>query len=106
MGLSKTDSKALSTQAADMSEAALMCRDVGHVWDHWKVFRAVDGYEQTMQCKRCTTERTRFLDRQGYLVGGSRYVYPAGYLLSGLGFMSQDHRAELRMELINRSLER
>ncbi|GAA4907974.1 hypothetical protein [Streptomonospora salina] len=92
----------LLDQAAEMGEYVLECRDVGHIWKDWTVARLRHGFEQTMRCSQCGTERVRFIDPEGY-IDSSHYRYPDGYLVHGLGRLTVDHRAALRLELLQRS---
>lgn len=93
--------------AGELSDAHLLCRDIGHRWQAARAFQNEGGtFERVLRCSRCHTERTQTITRDGY-TGGNSYTYPAGYLApKGIGSYDVDARADLRMASILRLIEK
>lgn len=92
--------------AAALTDAALLCRDVGHYWRpftaSWE--RESRSYHRVLRCGRCRTERHQLLDSRGHPVSG-HYVYPEGYLApAGTGRLVGDERDTLRLESVVRAM--
>lgn len=83
----------------------LLCRDHGHVWKPFNVetLPRRAGYIQTLRCGRCTMERARYVDRDGYL-SGNRYTRPDGYVIAGLGNLTPDDKAAIRLASIEQTI--
>jgi len=88
----------------DIPDEYLACRDLGHAFQPWDVRRFRQEYERVLRCSRCSTFKTQVLDRRGY-IQRSWYQYPeqqmenghAAYVLKGIGRMTVDMRAEIRV---------
>jgi hypothetical protein len=91
--------------AAELPDAYLLCRDVGHSWmprDAWEDVKE-RCYVQVLGCTRCAAERHRRLDYRGQRLGQS-YDYPDGYLSpAGSGALSAAGRADLRLVSFQRA---
>ena len=92
--------------AADLSEAWLECRELGHLWAprtaHWS---GEDGcYYRTLRCDRCETERDQTLSDRGAVLSNS-YNYPDGYLLEGMGRIAGEGRDMLRLASVVRTTQ-
>lgn len=81
-----------------MSRAQIECRDYGHAWKPWQaeVLPGRRGFAQVLRCARCTTTRNRTLTRFGEVLT-SHYIYPDGYLVSGMGRLTGADRGQLRI---------
>jgi hypothetical protein len=83
-----------------LSDAYIMCRDMGHTW---RPFRArfdpeVNGYQRVLRCGRCKTEREQTISASGLILSG-HYNYPDGYSLpAGTGRLTGEGRGALRLE--------
>lgn len=67
-------------QPRDFELSMMRCRTYGHAWDE---FTPIDlppkaGWQLSLRCIRCTTERHDVIDLVGNL-SERRYVYPDGY---------------------------
>jgi len=94
----------VGTWARELTDAALLCRDVGHYWRpftaSWE--RESRSYYRVLRCGRCKTERHQLLDSRGHPVKG-HYVYPDRYLAPpGTGRLVGDERDALRLESVVR----
>jgi hypothetical protein len=87
----------LLTAAKKKDPQQLVCRVVlGHRWNPIGKVEIEGGmYIWTVACDGCTTERTLFLDAQGYNDHNS-YKYPDGYKFEGFGQLTKAERAQLR----------
>lgn len=77
----------------------LECRSLGHAWKYFRVDSAKGNgrrYKQRTICMRCDTERWQFLSAAGKIKGGA-YFYPKHYLIEGIGFLTQEERAWIRL---------
>jgi hypothetical protein len=88
----------------ELTEEAMLCRDLGHIWRPYKAERRPkgQGFIRTMRCRTCNCERRQYLDRFG-AVSSNNYRYPAGYLVGG-GFTRED-RQELRLHQVTYLLD-
>lgn len=82
-----------------MSPAAIRCRgSYGHAWEpfdaYWLPGRKF--VDQRLRCSRCTTVRHRVLDQFGNVLSNS-YIWPDGYLATGLGRLTGLDRGLLRL---------
>ncbi len=82
----------------DIPDDYLLCRDLGHAWapHDVKVSRKAGEIHRVLKCRNCPTERTQILSTSGFIVR-SRYEYPEGYVLPGIGRLSSDDRAHIRV---------
>lgn len=86
-----------------MPKVHIHCRDYGHSWAPHTAQRIGKGFDQTLKCTRCGTERHRVLDRFGDVVTNS-YHYAEGYLVAGLGRLNGTDRGTLRIASIMDSI--
>lgn len=105
--MAKTDNSQQSIE--DIPEEFLLCRDLGHAWAPFdvKVSRKAQEIHRILQCRSCPTQRIQILDTNGYRLR-SKYVYPedvdkdaAPYKLKGVGRLSADDNASVRVMSIN-----
>lgn len=89
----------------DLSEEAMLCRDLGHVWRPYRAERRPKGagFIRTMRCRTCGCERRQYMDRWG-AISSNTYSYPDHYLLPGGGFTRAD-RATLRLKRVQELLD-
>lgn len=96
--LRAVDSPAAKT-IADISDTFLACRDFGHAWrpHDVRIDKKYAEIHRVFACLHgCGTERTQVLSQQGYIVRNF-YAYAEGYVLNGVGRLSAEDRAEIRM---------
>jgi len=86
-----------------MSEDSVTCRDLAHAWKPWRAARIDGGYERTLRCRTCGSERIELLDSRGGLVK-RRYAYAEGYRVPGFGRMDSDFRSRVRLTNILKGL--
>ena len=93
-------------QGWGISEASLTCRDYRHSWRP-KNARVVErGYERTLQCRSCGTQRVEVLHGTGQLLT-RRYHYPEGFLLpKGTTIDMDEVRIEATLRLIDKATKR
>lgn len=91
-----------ATAVKKYPDLMLACRDLGHHWRPVTAKREKDGIARVMECTTCGAERYQTLDRQGYIVSSS-YRYQAGYTIPGIGRLTAEHRATMRLASIDRS---
>jgi hypothetical protein len=88
----------ITNAITNMNATHRQCRDYGHAWRprwaQWLPRKA--GLEQGLECGRCGTQRWRTLTRHGDVLT-SRYVYPEGYRIEGLGRLTGEDRGTLRV---------
>lgn len=83
----------------------IQCRDFAHSWKGHDARRveSTEGrrrfafYEVILRCTRCDTKRLRRISPDGHIMGSS-YEYADNYLLKGVGRMTSDDRAVVRLE--------
>jgi hypothetical protein len=89
--------------AAKLKKSYLECRTLGHAWKahtaNWIDDQRV--WEQVVRCQRCRGERIRLLDRNGYVLS-TQYRYAPRYLHHGVGRLTADAKAVLRVEELQR----
>lgn len=85
-----------------MSDQYIQCRDFGHTWTLWRVFRKKGYFERQLHCRRCKTNRTQTLSNRGEVLH-SHYQYEEGYQLKGMGRMLADGKNVLRVEAMSRA---
>jgi hypothetical protein len=92
----------VSAFVQNMPDAHIECRDFGHSWKPQTATWLDDGtIERVLACSRCTTRRYQALDRKGYILS-SHYAYPEHYLIEGVGRLTADDRAMVRISNIDR----
>lgn len=93
-----SDDKPLPT-VDDIQDQFLECRDYGHAWraQDVKISRKQREIHRVFGClHKCGTERTQVLSVDGHILR-SFYTYPDGYVLPGIGRLSIDDRARIRV---------
>ena len=102
----KTEAESLlDTALGAYPDEYLSCRDTGHSWKPATAVRRPDkNIERVLACVRCEARRTQLLDPRGYVLGSS-YVYNKGYQFTGVGRLTTDGRARLRLTNILRNLD-
>jgi hypothetical protein len=88
-----------------MSEEAVICRDLSHSWKHWYANRITGGFERGLRCATCGTARKETLNSRGQRVGSVRYEYPEHYRVKGAGYMNKDFRAAVRLTSLLRLIK-
>lgn len=98
--------KSLGERADGLKTAYLMCRTIGHAWKPQAAvfYPKLKCYYTSYRCTRCRTERVAWLDSHGRPTAGSgsRYNYPEGYVLPGVGHLGTDDRGTLRLAALGR----
>lgn len=89
--------------AREMDEAFLRCRDMGHNWRQSRVEKVGRGYERTLYCSGCKTNRMQTLDSRG-AVTHTRYDYAEGYQIKGIGRMG-DAKGALRLVSLQNAID-
>jgi hypothetical protein len=89
-----------------MTFEQLECRDFGHAWAPYtaRLIGNLGGYEYTLRCGRCLTERYRQIGRTGRLLQ-NKYRYEPGYLIKGLGQLTTEDRDEFRLAMVRAVLK-
>lgn len=97
-----TSTEKLQQSIEDIPEEFLLCRDLGHAWapHDVKISRKYGEIHRVLQCRSCPTQRTQILEMDGS-IKRSRYEYPEGYVLSGVGHLSIADRASIRVASTN-----
>lgn len=93
-----------SERLTDMRDTHMMCRDLGHSWGPHTAAKVKGGFERTLRCRICNCLRYEFIDTGGTVMA-RQYTHDKGYLMAGLGRMTPDQRAGLRVESVNRSIK-
>ncbi|MYV98002.1 hypothetical protein [Streptomyces sp. SID3343] len=102
----EADLDRVATYAAELPNAWLLCRELGHNWGPHSA-RVVDGggFDRVLRCRRCPTRRHQVLDAYGRIVSNS-YDYPEGYQMpAGQGRITGDGRGVLRVTSIRHDIE-
>lgn len=86
----------------DIPDEFLLCRDLGHAWAPYdvRVSRKAQEIHRILQCRTCPTQRTQILSLDGE-IRRSKYDYPEGYVLSGVGHLTVADRAHVRVMSTN-----
>ncbi len=97
------DPDEVASWAHDLSDAFLLCREIGHNWRPWAAqwVPHEQCYERVLRCTRCRTERQQVLSNRGAIVT-SGYAYPDGYQIQGMGRITGEGRDSLRLESLVR----
>lgn len=88
----------------DMDDAYLRCRDMGHNWRQARVEKVGRGYERTLYCSSCKTNRHQTLNRYG-VVETNHYSYADGYQIKGLGRVNGDAKSALRLASLQNAID-
>jgi hypothetical protein len=96
----------VDTFAARLSDKALHCRELGHVWRPLAASWDPDAraFDRRLRCASCRTERVQVLTARGAVVS-NRYVYATGYLASHVEGGVAGRRDVFRLEAIIRTLD-
>lgn len=97
--------KDVKTAVHGLAEEFLRCRDIGHVWHQYRVKRVRGGYERSMFCRSCKTNKHQFLSSKGDILA-SNYTYNDGYQFRGLGRVQADGKSVLRLESLTRIMDK
>jgi hypothetical protein len=93
------------TFASRLTDKALHCRELGHVWRplvaHWEA--DAKAFHRRLRCSSCRTERVQVLTARGHVVS-NRYLYPDGYLATHVVGMT-GARDLFRLEAVLRTLD-
>jgi hypothetical protein len=97
-GADVADRRVADIRAAikEMDPVHTHCRDYGHSWAPFRGGRVAGGFERQLACGRCHTVRRQFITARG-VIESNRYVYPEHYQIEGLGPISGDDRAKVRV---------
>lgn len=103
--LSKTkgvsaDPKVVAAWSAELSDAYIQCRDMGHRWAPYtaKFDEVMNAYRRVLRCSRCKAKRAQHIGLSGLILGGT-YDYPPGYQTpKGTGRIDGNGRGALRLE--------
>lgn len=82
----------------DIPSEYLICRDLGHAWapHDVKISRKYGEIHRVLKCRQCPTQRTQVLSIDGGLKR-NKYDYPEHYTLRGVGRLTVDDRAHIRV---------
>ena len=79
-----------------------------HSWEPYNARELKRGrvIERVLRCERCKTlkKQTLVIKRGRAFLSAGRYSYPEGYLIKGMGHVTQDDRAKLRFRTITREM--
>lgn len=98
------DPRTVARWSHDLSDEFLLCRDIGHQWRPFtaRFVPALNAYQRTLRCGRCTTERRQTVSLTGEISSGG-YAYAEGYVAPrGQGRLTGRARGALRLESIGR----
>lgn len=92
------------TFASRLSDKALHCRELGHVWRPLVASWEEDAraFHRRLRCTSCRTERVQVLSARGHVLS-NRYLYPDGYLATHVVGMT-GARDLFRLEAVLRTL--
>ncbi len=97
------DATTVAEFAETLPEKFLHCRELNHNWRPFDIGSHPDGgFERTLRCVRCKARKVQHLSSSGMLIGGSKMIYPSGYLADGIGRIVGEGRGALRLESIRR----
>lgn len=100
------DNSEVAEFAADLPEDFLLCREMGHRWLPYQASQNNDGsFHRALRCPRCKTRKEQEISRRG-VIESTTYKHPEGYLHVGMGRIAGDGRGVLRLESIQRSINR
>ena len=80
-----------------LSDEALVCRDLQHSWVPKDAHEIPGGgYVRILRCRSCTTKRVEYLDGWGSVVR-RYYQYADGYLIKGVGRFAGEYKDRARL---------
>ena len=80
------------------------CRQYNHAWTGHTVETGRDRYTVTLRCLRCKSYAREILSRDGSREGKRSIQYVEGYLAVGMGRMTPQVRAAVRLESVHRQV--
>lgn len=86
-----------------MSDEAMVCRDISHSWRSHVVLRIKGGYERQLRCSSCGTLRIETLNSKGGLID-RYYEYAEGYRVKGLGRISGETKDAVRLVSLQKAI--
>jgi len=95
--------KEVRAAVVKMPETFLRCRDLGHTWLQYRVKRIRGGFERSLFCRSCKTNKHMFISPKGEILA-SNYVYNDGYQIQGMGRIQAEGKSVLRLESLDRVL--
>lgn len=99
----KTSEPDVDSFVAQLSDRVLHCRELGHTWKALTVSwdATARAYDRRLRCPSCRTVRVQLLTSTGH-PASNRYIYPDGYLATGVGH--SPNRDAFRLEAVTRFL--
>lgn len=92
--------------ADDLPDTYLLCRELAHAWLPFNANIDRHGIiERTVRCSRCQTKRIMGVNSRNGEILSSRYEYPEGYTLRGVGRIAGPARDVLRLASLGRSIK-
>lgn len=90
--------------AHSLTDKALHCRELGHVWRPLSAVwdSAAKVYDRQLRCSSCRATRSQTMTESGHIVS-NRYVYADGYLAKGV-HVGRSNRDAYRVEALQRFL--
>src|SRR5262245_22304647 len=88
------------------TDAVLHCRSWTHSWRNHAVTHTPGLYEVTQRCNVCGTTRRMTMNDYGRVVVPWKHSYTSGYLLRGVGSVSPDGRAQIRLGALRNTVVR
>ena len=88
---------------AKQTDDALLCRDTGirHPWEPYSAVWHRSQVIETLVCKRCGSEKTRVLEKDGTLVR-TNYRYAPEFTRKGMGRMTKSENARIRVAALKK----
>lgn len=88
-----------------LSNRVLHCRELGHFWRSLTVSwdATARAYDRRLRCTSCRSIRVQTVTERGHVLS-NRYIYPEGYLASGIDGIGRGNRDRFRLEALVRSL--
>jgi len=85
----------------------LMCRAFQHPWNDpvdWRYDEELRRFYAPVDCRRCTTDKLRVMDRNGYSLPSPpwSYHYPDGYQHGEVNLITREGLAAVRREILRR----
>jgi hypothetical protein len=92
----------------DVLDEHLECRDYMHSWKPYSAKEVQKGrvVERVLRCERCKTlkKQTLVIKRGRAFLSTGSYKYSQGYLIKGMGHITQEDKAKLRFRTLVREL--
>lgn len=99
-GLIVNEGAQIAAWSAELPDAYLLCRDMGHLWRPYRATYVSEDqcYRRVLRCGRCRTERLQDIGLDGVILSGT-YAYADGYVAPpGTGRLDTQARGSLRLE--------